>query len=273
MITHKMLRYDFPEAIHIYPIFDVHYGSPLCIESKFRKYLEIIQEDPVGYTVLGGDLINNNIKTSPGIPYVDDDISPMQQKYDMVDFLRPLAEKNKILAACSWNHEYRTMRDSMQDLSRDIVTKLDLETCYHPDRIIMQIGVGDRSHGKRGKEAAYRYTVALWHGNGGGIKSGGTLNRAEDYIKGFSNLDLMFCGHTHNPMMKFTTQTCIDAMHNIYYDKACLVVVASSWLEHGGYAVRKGMPPVSVCECQKVTLNPPAKDDAGQNLEKASWLL
>lgn len=250
------LTYKFDSAINIYPIFDVHYGSVAHCEDEFRQYLNLILEDPVGYCVLGGDLINNNIPMGPGLPR-EDCISPLEQKYDMVDMLRPLAQAGKVLTSVRGNHEFRTTRSSYQDVSFDIMSKLDLTERYSYDRAILRIEIGTRTHGKNFKTTpGISYYVLVMHGNGGGKKPGSTINNAVDVVNGYGGLDVSFTGHTHKPMHEFAAQT----MFNLkgYCDKSCCVVIASSWLKPGdqGYALRKGLPPVDTCQAQRVTLNP-----------------
>lgn len=250
------LTYKFDSAINIYPIFDPHYGSVAHCEDEFRKYLNLILEDPVGYCVLGGDLINNNIPMSVGLPR-EDLISPMQQKYDMVDMLRPLAKAGKILVSVRGNHEFRTTKSSYQDVSADIMSKLDLIERYAYDRAILQIQIGTRKHGEKYKTTpAISYYILVTHGNGGGKKPGSTINNIDDVVKGYGGLDVSFSGHTHRPVHEFAAQTVLN--NKGYYDKSCCVVVASSWVRTGdqGYALRKGLPPVDTCQVQRVTLNP-----------------
>lgn len=250
------LTYKFDGAINLYPIFDGHYGSAAHCEKEFRQYLDLILEDPVGYCVLGGDLINNNIPMSPGLPH-EDLISPLQQKYDMVDMLRPLAKADRILTSVRGNHEFRTTKASYQDVSFDIMAKLDLTERYAYDRAILQIEIGERKHGKNHKPTpGITYYVLVMHGSGGGKKPGSTINNVDDIVKGYGGLDVCFSGHTHRPMHEFASQTMLNTKG--YFDKSCCIVVASSWLrtEDKSYALRKGFPPVDTCQGQRVTLNP-----------------
>lgn len=266
------LTYQFPDSINLYPIFDVHYGSAAHCEAEFRQYLDLILEDPVGYCVLGGDLVNNNVVGGPGLPH-EDIINPMMQKRDMVDLLKPLAVAGRILASVRGNHEFRTMKNAYQDVASDIMSKLDLEDRYKGDRAILQIQIGTRQHGKNKATPGVTYYILVTHGSGGGKKPGSTLNNADDLIKGYGGLDVSFSGHTHKPMMEFAAQTVLNLTG--YHDKSCLVCVASSWMsmEEQGYPVRKGLSPVDTCQVQKVTLHPPRKLDGGPDIEFNSFHL
>lgn len=266
----KMISHRFDGPINIYPIFDVHYGSYWCKVDKFREYLAVIMDDPNGYAVLGGDLINNNIRL-PGLP-IDDIVPPMEQIRDICDYLRPLVTKKKILASVRCNHEFRSVREAYIDSSMIIASRLEIEDLWRPSRAIIKIGIGSRKHGAR-VDPAKVWSIAVWHGAGGGKKPGSSMNNADDYTKGYSRLDVMFTGHTHRPMMEYAAQTVIDLPHEQFYDASCLVCVASSWLENGGYALDKGLPPVTTCMLQKAILMPEEKEDRGATAMSYSELL
>ena len=82
---------------------------------------------PLAFLILGGDLINNNTRSSVGSPW-DDTVRPREQKRLMVEALEPI--KDRILCCVSGNHERRSLKDADDDPPYDIMTKLDLEDVY-----------------------------------------------------------------------------------------------------------------------------------------------
>ena len=272
----EFIRYDFDDDINIYPIFDPHYGSVNHCEREFRQYLKIILDDPVGFTVLGGDLVNNNIGN---MICWEDTESPHRQLTDMVELLRPLAEKNRILCSVRGNHEFRTMKNSYIDSSSIIMSKLDLSDRYRPDIAFLSIGIGKRDHGKNGARSATRYIVGVCHGFGGGLKTGSTVNRAEDFWAGYEGVDVGITGHTHRPFMETKAKQIVDrhnAKMTMHHQVIC---VASSWMDSTeGYPIQKGYPAASTCIVQKITLHKPLKMDkrgsvtsSFRNIDRAVW--
>lgn len=274
----EFIRYEFPNEINIYPVFDAHYGSVNHCEREFREYLKLIQSDPVGYTVLGGDLVNNNIGGKM-IPW-EDTMSPHQQLSDMVELLKPLAENGRILCSVRGNHEFRAMKNAYIDTSSIIMSKLDLSDRYRPDIAFLSIGIGKRTHGKKGSDSAVRYIVGVTHGFGGGLKTGSTVNRSEDFWAGYEGIDIGISGHTHRPFMETRMKQVVSRLHAKRTLRNDVICVASSWLDttEEGYALQKGYPAVSTCIVQKLTLHEPIKCDGQgyvtssfRNIDRAIW--
>ena len=101
-----MVTHEFDHPISIFPISDVHFGALEHKEKEWLAFCEMIQNTPNAYVILGGDLINNNIRSSVGSPW-DDTIRPREQKKRMVELLTPI--KDRILCCVTGNHEARSM--------------------------------------------------------------------------------------------------------------------------------------------------------------------
>ena len=112
------------EYLTLYPIADVHWGAAECLEKEFQDYIKKIQNDPTAAVLLGGDLINNGIKSSVTDCF-EEKYTPHQQKKDMIELLAPI--KHKIVAGVTGNHEYRTTKESCVDIMDDIFCRLGLE--------------------------------------------------------------------------------------------------------------------------------------------------
>lgn len=262
----EFIKYDFENEINIYPVFDAHYGSRNHFEKEFREYLNLIKNDPNGYVVLGGDLVNNNIGNM--IPWEDTE-SPHLQVMDMVELLRPL--KDRILCSVRGNHEFRTMKHAYIDSSSIIMAKLDLADRYRPDIAFLSIGIGKRTHGKRVLPAT-RYIVAVTHGFGGGMKTGASVNRAEDFWAGYEGVDVGISGHTHKPFMSFKSKQTINKLRSLKSTRNDLICVASSWMDSTeGYPIQKGYPAVPTCIVQRITLHAPAKVDGQGFVTGSEW--
>ena len=62
----EMIVHQFKDDITIIPVFDVHLGAAEHMEQEFQQFLKMVKETPNVYLVLGGDLINNNIRSAVG---------------------------------------------------------------------------------------------------------------------------------------------------------------------------------------------------------------
>lgn len=260
---YEMLCYEFNDNndIVIFPVFDVHYGAAECMEDKFREFLKYVEETPNAYLILGGDLINNSIRTSLGDIFKETR-SPSAQKKEMATLLKPV--KNKILCSVTGNHERRSMKDVDDDPAYDIMCKLDIENKHRENVAFVKIQLGRKvtSGGYRNR-GPYRptYTLCVTHGSGGGIYTGTSVLRGERFAYTIDGLDVLIVGHSHKP---FTTQPgklVIDPRNNKVSVKPFKVVSATSWMEYAGYAAQKMYLPTSYCQ-ETITLSATKKDIA-----------
>ena len=245
----------FPENndLVIFPIGDLHLGAAEHIESAWREFRTNILEQPNAYIVLVGDLLNNATKNSLSNVY-DEVLRPREAKKQMVEMLNPL--RDRILCAVSGNHERRSSRDVDDDIVYDILCKLDLEDVYRENMAFLKIQIGNvKGDGKTNPT----YVLTVTHGAGGGVLTGGVVNRAERFAYAIDGTDALILGHSHKP---FTTQPGklkIDPFNNVVSIKPFKVVCATSWLSYGGYAAQKMLLPTSHT-IQKLILSGKNKD-------------
>jgi predicted phosphodiesterase len=209
------------------------------MESAWREFRTKILEDPDAYLILCGDLINNATRTSVSNVF-DEVMRPREQKRVMAEMLEPL--RDRILCAVPGNHEGRSGKDADDDPIYDICAKLDIEDVYRENMAFVKIQCGDKD-GNGAKNPTY--VIAVVHGNGGGLLTGGAVNRAERFGYAIDGADVLVLGHTHKP---FTTQPGkikINPYNNQAAVKPFKVVSVTSWLEYGGYAARKNLLPTT----------------------------
>ena len=227
---------ELPETfaeVELYPVADMHIGDMLSQVKEFENFTGFMLDQPNRYILLLGDTINNNLKTSVGSVY-EDILSPSQQKKKAKELLRPLAKR--IIASVSGNHEYRTKRESDQDIAEDIAEALDIP--YFPDSVYIKLTFGKKN--KNGKRQCY--TIYAYHGSGGGSTLGNALNNIENLSKTIY-ADIYMAGHTHKKVAGKELFLMPDLQNNIIREQEQLFVNAASWLKWGGYARRKGMRP------------------------------
>lgn len=164
-----LIEHRFPENqdITIIPVADVHLGAKECMEQEFFDFLKMVESSPDIYLVLAGDLINNATRSSISNVF-EDRYRPSEQKKMMAKLLEPV--KDRILCAIPGNHEARSGKDADDDPMYDIMCKMDIEDRYRENLAIVKIRMGDnRSHGEKNPT----YVLAVCHGAGGGIYTGG----------------------------------------------------------------------------------------------------
>ena len=71
------------------------------------------------------------------------------------------------------------------------------------------------------------------------------VNRNERFGYVMDGADALLVGHSHKPLVTQPGKIVIDTRNNKVSVKPFKVVVATSWLEYGGYAMRKQLLPTS----------------------------
>lgn len=238
LITHR-----FPERpnIVIYPIADVHLGAAEHNAEAWAAFCKHIEQEENAYIVLVGDLINNATRSSVSNIF-EETLRPREQKKVMVKMLEPL--RGKCLAAVSGNHERRSgAKDADDDPTYDILCKLDLEHIYRENMAFVRLQFGDQGiDGLRNPT----YILCLTHGSGGGVLTGGVVNKAERFGYVLDGADVLILGHSHKPFVTQPSKISIDARNNKVSLKPFRVVSCTSWLNYGGYAAAKMLPPASI---------------------------
>lgn len=251
----ELIIKHFPENrdLHIYPVADIHLGAAEHMEDAWKEFCGKVLEDPDAYIILGGDLINNATRSSVSNIF-EETMRPSEQKRKMAEMLKPL--RDRILCAVPGNHEGRSGRDADDDPLYDILCKIDREDVYRENIAFLKIQIGNI---KGDGLANPTYMLTMVHGNGGGILTGGAVNRSERFGYAISGNDILITGHTHKPYTTHPGKIVIDSRNNKVSIKPFHVVSCSSWLEFGGYAARKNLLP-SAHIGQKIILSGKSKN-------------
>ena len=236
----ELIQHHFPERndIKIYPISDVHLGAAEHMTREWELFCQRVKNEPNSYIILGGDLINNATRNSVSNIF-EETMRPREQKKIMVKMLEPL--RDKILCAVSGNHERRN-RDVDNDITYDIMCKLDLEWLYRENIAFVKIQIG-KLNGDGARNPTY--TLVVTHGSGGGVLTGGLVNRNDRFGYVLDGADALIVGHTHKPFVTQPAKLKIDPYHNKVSIQPFKVVSMTSWLGYGGYAAQKMLLPTS----------------------------
>lgn len=232
-------HFEGDEDIIIVPISDVHCGSREFNEKLFDRVASQIVNTPNMYAVIVGDVLDNGIKSSVTNVY-EATMRPSEAKLLMAAKLKPLADADKILCLTDGNHEARSIREVDDSPLYDIACKLNIENLYRPNACFVKLQMGDtKGNGSRNPT----YTLLCTHGSGGGATIGGAANRAMRTVQIFEGIDCIIQGHTHKPMDFVPQRIVFDTQNNKIRRKNIVSVVAPSFLDYGGYALRGGFAP------------------------------
>lgn len=244
-----VITHSFPGEINIYAVADVHLGAIEHNEQAWIAFLNRVKTENAKI-ILVGDLLNNGVRTCKFANPFDEVLRPREAKARMVEYLEPLAKN--LLCSVSGNHERRTEITTDNDLSYDIMAKLDKEHIYRQNFAMLLIGTGKRPKADRPECC---YSMVVTHGAGGGTLTGSATNRAEDFGRTFDGLDALILGHTHKGFITHPSKIVIDARNQRVSMKHFCVVSCESWLDYGGYAARAMLRPAETCRPQKLHLS------------------
>lgn len=245
-----MVVHEFNEPITIFPISDVHFGALEHMNKEWTDFCKMIEQTPNAYVILGGDMVNNNVRTCGFINPYDELVRPREQKHRMVEYLKPI--KDKILCAVNGNHEARSIKDDDVDITYDIMARLAIEDLYRPNMCFMKVSLGHRKHDNTPIQS---YTFGVTHGAGGGIYTGATVNRNERFGNVIEGLDCLIVGHTHKGTVSKPSKIVIDRKNSKVSMCHYTVISMTSWLNYGGYAMQKMLLPAHVADPQKLKLS------------------
>ena len=232
------LSADFKE-IKVLPVGDYHLGDPQSDYKKIMADLDYIKNNDDVFCCILGDVMNTAIKSSVSDCY-GERMSPMEQLQECVKLFEPIREK--IMCIVPGNHERRIMRETSIDTTLLMATQLGVEDRYSPTSAVLFIRFGKLDDkALRGRKACY--TAYVCHGNGGGKREGGKINRLAD-LASIVDTDFYLCGHTHLPAI-FKESFARPSLQNntlTYCDK--LYVNTSAKLNYsGGYGDYGGFKP------------------------------
>lgn len=242
----KPIKIDLSEnlkEIEIVPIADIHLGDPMCDYRRVMETIQYIDEHDNVYCVLNGDLMDCAIRTSIGDSY-SAEIPPMSQLQKCVEIFKPLADANKILCVLPGNHEERIYKTDGVDMTSLMCQQLDIPERYSNTTALLFLRFG-RDCGRNHHNRKECYTIYCNHGNGGGRKEGGKVNRVAD-LASVVDADIYIGSHTHLPFVMKEAFFRIDTANSSVAKVDKLFVNTSAALEYGGYGDRAAFKPASL---------------------------
>lgn len=235
-------KFEELDYLNIYPLGDVHIGSKECDMELLKKWVEMVKNDPNGAVVIIGDMLNNGLKNSKSNVY-EEVLTPMQQKEVCYELLNPIADK--ILAGCSGNHEYRTVKEVGTNPLYDVFCRMRIEDRYRENVCFLKLTVG-----KAGRNPN-TYGVVLTHGK--------SKNKDLDWTYSVDGADVFISGHTHLGTHQPCGKIRMDLTHNKVKTVGYQNIVVLPFQSYGGYAIRGKYMPNHLGQFQCVTFDGTSK--------------
>ena len=235
----KSIKCDLPDTlddIELHIFADLHIGDKNCNMKLIRERIEYVKNTKNAYCVLNGDLMNNATKTSVSDSY-SEQLSPDEQIDRCVELFGPI--KDKIICITSGNHEKRTYRKEGVDITKQMVSRLNLTDKYSSSAAIIFVRFGSNN-----KKKKICYSINMTHGSGGGRKEGAKAIRLAD-MASIIDADVYIHSHTHLPMVMKQRFARVSLSNSsfAYVDK--LFVNTAATLEFGGYGEEYEFKPAS----------------------------
>lgn len=239
-----LMNYEFKDKtkLNIYPLGDVHIGSKEFDLDLFKKWIEMVTNDPDGVVVIIGDMMNMGLRNSKSNVY-EETLSPLQQKELCYELLNPIADK--IIAGCSGNHEYRAVKEVGMNPLYDVFCRMRIEDRYRENACFIKVNVGTQ----RGNPNSYG--LVLTHGS--------TKGKDERWTYSVDGCDVFISGHTHEPTHKPLGKLRMDFKHNKVRTVGYHHIVVTPFQAYGGYSVRGKYMPNYLEQFQKIILDGTSK--------------
>ena len=245
----KSIKIDLPRelpSVEVHTFADEHIGDEHSDIKRLRERIARVENDPLAYCILNGDIIDNATKTSIGDTYTQV-FNPMEQLAKAVEIFSPI--RDKILCITHGNHENRTYKKEGINLSCLLAKQLGLEDRYTPTSAALFVRVGEMTGGNKetngsGKYRKICYTMYVLHGSGGGRKEGAKAIRLAD-MASIIDTDIYIHSHTHLPMVMKQAFHRIDERNSTVAIVDKLFVNTAANLKYGGYGEAGAFKPSS----------------------------
>jgi predicted MPP superfamily phosphohydrolase len=216
----------------IYFIHDVHYGSELFDEKKWKNLKNKIAEESKAFVCWVGDLMENAIPNSKSDMFSQKH-TPAEQKEWVTEQLRDLSEKT--LAVVAGNHEKnRTTKASGLYPLYDCCLIAGIGDKYRDTIAFIDIGIGST---RKNRQKQIHYFGQIQH------KAKDIKNyHSSDFTDG---IDFFASGHDHETKDKPRAKMVFDKHNKVIYKRNIECLNCGSFCEFGGYGSENAYRPQS----------------------------
>ena len=220
------------EYADIYFIHDIHYGSELFDEKKWKRLKNIILNDDNAYVCVVGDVMENAIPNSKSSMFSQKH-SPAEQKEWATQQFKDLAPK--ILAVVPGNHEHnRTTKVSGMYPLYDCCQLAGIGDKYRDTIAFIDVALG--MYGGRVNKRTHYFGQIQHHAKD--LKN----YHSSDYTDG---IDFFANGHDHETKDKPRAKHVFDPHNKVIYKRNIECLDSGSFCIYGGYGAKGAYRPQS----------------------------
>lgn len=220
------------EYVDIYFIHDLHFGSELFDEKKWKKLKNIIMNDENAYVCVVGDVLENAIPNSKSNMFLQTH-SPVEQKEWATQQFKDLAPK--IIAVVPGNHEHnRTTKVSGMYPLYDCCLLAGIGDKYRDTIAFIEVALG-KNRGRTTKQT--HYFGQIQH-----VAKDLKNYHSSDYTDG---IDFFANGHDHEAKDKPRAKLVFDPRTKMIYKRNVECINCGSFCVFGGYGAKGAYRPQS----------------------------
>jgi len=210
---------------------DVHFGAVNCDLELFKKNVASCVERGM-YVIAMGDMIDVALIGSVSDVY-EQEKTPDEQIYEMVDMLKPLADAGLLLGIIQGNHEKRIVKTTSINVT--VLMAKMLNTRYFGHSCFVNTRVGKQV-----------YSIFATHGSSGARLSHSKIKAALDVFRYVSS-EIILYGHLHGYDHMTQLYHSIDRKNHCVLEATRHAVLTGSYLRYrDSYAEEKNLPPVQM---------------------------
>lgn len=225
--------YSDQEKHYVYPLGDVHKGSPDHARDRWNEWLGYLERTE-GTSMLGtGDFFNAALRTSVSDIYAET-MNVEQAQDELETELGPLAAAGRLDLLLPGNHEARIWKAAGYEPVRQMSKVLRVP--YAKSIAVVLYRVGDEE-----------YSFVVRHGHGGGSTVGAKANRLEKQARTIE-AEVYISGHTHTQQVFPQQQFYLDRSGQVpvVRRRTAYFVSSGSFLWYEPYGAEAGYAPVKV---------------------------
>lgn len=220
------------EYADIYFIHDIHYGSELFDEKKWKNLKNRILNDDNAYVCIVGDVLENAIPNSKSDVFSQTH-GPAEQKEWAIQQFKDFGAK--ILAVVPGNHEHnRTTKVSGMYPLYDVCLLAGMGEKYRDTIAYLDVAVGKY----RGRTTRQTHYFGQIQHNAKDLKT----VHSSDYTDG---IDFFANGHDHTPEDKPRAKMVFDPHNKLIYKRNIECINCGSFCVYGGYGAKGAYRPQS----------------------------
>jgi predicted phosphodiesterase len=207
---------------------DWHYGSKECDKKKLKEVLDFCLREKM-YVFLMGDLLEAATRNSVGAGVYQQIMNPQKQMEEVIELLKPLADKKLILGCLMGNHEFRIEKETSINVTKVFCAILKIPYLGNACWNLFKVG-------------NQYYRVYALHGSSGSKYLHTKLKAIMDISHNFS-ADLMVMGHVHDIDAGTELVQYVDLKSKTVKERKKHLLLTGHYLNYdGSYAQEKGFP-------------------------------